>query len=829
MSFVLAGASVFALASAADSAAAQTAPAPAAAPADEVALGEIVVTARRKSESLQEVPQTVNAVSSETLQKLNITQFTDVQNVVPGLSLQNSTNGYQATASMRGVTFDVTTAAPLGTVATYLNDAPVQTSFLFNSLFDIGQIEVLRGPQGTTRGVSTPSGAMTATTHKPSLSEFGGYVYGTVTDQHSHNIQGALNIPIIQDVLAVRAAAVQDETDAGGVRSIHDAVRPSAKTTAERLSVSFEPNDRFNANLMYQHLDNRFMAYDQVSGPGQGANPALSPFDRASVQEGVSDARTHQDMVIANIDSRIFGQHLSYVGSYQNTKTHARNLGLTNPGDVGNQIPGAEFFNYEDIVQPQTTQEIRIASETAPDRFFDYTAGAYYSWAKVTGHIQNQQAPLTLGAFGPTSAVTGPYDPNYVLFHSSYDIPKQTQETSLFASVTLHLPFNTELSGGARHIWSIVDNSTIVNFAPGQIALPPSIASLLGFSCAPTSTYAGFCDAAVPLVAPALGLNLPATTTIHDRESETANIYQVSLSHHFSRDLLAYVNTGTSFRPGFSSPGIQGAILTSDDPVLRSLTNHPSERSRSYELGVKWTFLDGRARINADVYRQHFSNFTIAIPNINYSTGTSVANFQFTQPVDALVQGFEIDSALQVTHDWNIGLQASYADGQIEGSQVACNTFDAAGNPTFNYKGLVSFCPGGSASRLPYWNATLTSEYVHEVRDDVDGFVRGLFAYYPENKNRMEADFTVPSYGLLSLYAGLRSHDGAWEVQLFAKNALRNNTVLDRSPVQASVGGLLVPGLGYEGTFPAESGYYATQVTPRREVGLSVRYAWGAR
>src|ERR1700740_876936 len=160
-----AGVSMFAMASAAG---AQTAPAaPTPAPADQATLGEIVVTARRRSESLQEVPQTVNAVSSDTVQKLNITQFTDVQNVVPGLSLQNSPNGYQSAASMRGVTFDVNTAAPLGTVATYMNDVSVQSSFMFNSLFDIGQIEVLRGPQGTTRGVSTPSGAITVSTRKP--------------------------------------------------------------------------------------------------------------------------------------------------------------------------------------------------------------------------------------------------------------------------------------------------------------------------------------------------------------------------------------------------------------------------------------------------------------------------------------------------------------------------------------------------------------------------------------------------------------------------------------------------------------------------------------
>src|SRR5881628_2833323 len=111
MTFALAGASITVLAPAA---AAQPAggPGAAAAPASEEAtLGEIVVTARRRSESLQEVPQTVNAVTSDTLQKLNIRQFQDVQAVVPGLSLATTATGYQNSASLRGVSFEVNTGA----------------------------------------------------------------------------------------------------------------------------------------------------------------------------------------------------------------------------------------------------------------------------------------------------------------------------------------------------------------------------------------------------------------------------------------------------------------------------------------------------------------------------------------------------------------------------------------------------------------------------------------------------------------------------------------------------------------------------------------------
>jgi len=823
------GASIFALGS---PAIAQPAPSlDTVAPADTATLGEVVVTARRRSESLQEVPQTVNAVTSDTLRRLNITQFQDVQNVVPGLQLQNRSDGYSQAASMRGVTFDVNTAAPLPTVAMYVNDATVQAGFLFNSLFDVGQIEVLRGPQGTTRGVSTPSGAITVTTRRPDLSSFGAYVDTTLSDMNTRNAHGAVNIPIIPDALAVRVAGFIDQNDGDGTRSINNPLRQSIKTTAGRISVSYEPNDLFNGNVMYQHTDRQIRAFDPVAGPGHtgpGAfvSPPLRPFDRAAVEDGISDARIHSDLVTALIDSRIYGQHLSYVGSYSFTKTNApQNMGLTSVADVGNILPGIELFNSQFVSAEYTTQEIRIASDPAPDRFFDYVVGAYYSWSSVGGPVFQPPIPAQ-GAFGPpfTTPNLAAYDPRYTLGFSIANIPYTKQETSIFGNVTFHIGKNTELSGGIRHIWSVFNANGSLDIGNQFLPVP---ASLFGGNCAlggaVNSKYPGFCDVQAP----------PNIIGSPFRSSDTPNIYQVSLSHRFTPDLLAYVNTGTSFRPAYASFGItSAAVLTSGDPLVQGLVNHPAERSRSYELGVKWTFLDGRGRLNADIFQQRFSNFTIVTPFIQVQGG---APFNFTAPVDALVQGIELDAAFQVTHDWNVGFLYSYADGAIQNSLHPCNLNDASGAPIFTNP-PISFCPGGTATRQPYWNATVTSEYSHPVADNANAFVRMLFTYYPENKNRVEENLTVPAYGLMNLYAGLRSADGAWEVALFAKNAFENKTILDQSPVDYNLNsylGIPTAQFGYGsflGTFfPARSGYFPTQVTPRREVGVTIHYAWGSR
>src|SRR5262249_34987893 len=160
--------------------------------------------------------------------------------------------------------------------------------------------------------------------------------------------------------------------------------------------------------------------------------------------------------------------------------------------------------------------------------------------------------------------------------------------------------------------------------------------------------------------------------------------------------------------PSFASVGLQGQIITA--PGLSSLGAHPAERSRMYEIGFKSTWLDGRARLNAAIYRQRFSNLPIFVPNIFYNNvapGPTPAaapgapgvyaptNFNMTESVEALVQGFDIDTAFQITHDWNISAQFSYADGKVQGSLVPCNTLGAGGQPVFNTQNLISLCPGG--------------------------------------------------------------------------------------------------------------------------------------
>jgi iron complex outermembrane receptor protein len=791
------------------------------APGAGATVSEVIVTARRRSERLQDVPQSVNAISADTLARLKLQRFQDIETIVPGLTLEQGSSGFQAEASLRGVTFNVNTAAQ-PTVAMYLNDAPVEANFLFQSLFDVGQIEVLRGPQGTTRGISAPSGAITVTTRRPDLSQAGGYVDLTATDRSGRNAQGALNLPIVKDVLGLRLAGLVDQTDFDGVTSLHDNLRPRQVTTALRGSLSFRPTDRFHADLTYQHLERDMTTFQQVMGPGRGtvADPPITARERLSVVDGANQVHQKTDVLTVQAEADFSGRRVSYVGSYQRFGVSARV-----PQDLGDVLPGIELVQGERTRQVSTTQELRLASIPAPGRWLDYMLGGFYQHQDNSGLIR-QVGTLLPGAFGPPGPLGSPQPIDLAAFDPRYqvpvliDVPSRLQEASIFGTVTLHLGDKTELSGGARHIFSRIEGASSLSRGAGLIAVPCD-------SPPPGSAYPGACDIATPAA---------AIQSLSNRRIERPNIYNVSLSRHLTRNLLLYANTGTAWRPG---PTAIGILNGADDPALNALTFLQPETSRSYEIGLKSTLLGGRARFDVAVWRQNFHNLIVYVPNVPYVSSTSanpqdfsVATFSFTANADAVVGGVDVDAAFQVTPEWNVAFQYSYAGGRLEnGSRLPCNDSNLDGVPdqgqvtsVSQFRGaFIALCPGGSPSRNPLWNASLQTEYVRPVANEVDGFVRGLFTYYPKN-DRAEPAFTVNNYSLVNFYAGVRRRDGGWETSLFARNAFGTDELLDRG-TQLETLGALSPFF----TSQAAGGYVTAKMAPRREVGVNVRYAWGSR
>jgi iron complex outermembrane receptor protein len=167
---------------------------------------EVVITASKRRESIQSVAMSVDAVTAAALQKMNVNQFADVEKLSPGLVLDPA-DGRGQNVSLRGVAFDPDTGAS-PTVQVYWNETPIATSDAFRSIFDIGRIEVLRGPQGTLRGQTSPAGAITVATQLPNVDAVEGMIGQTWGTHALWNTQAAINVPLIKGKLAVRVAGV---------------------------------------------------------------------------------------------------------------------------------------------------------------------------------------------------------------------------------------------------------------------------------------------------------------------------------------------------------------------------------------------------------------------------------------------------------------------------------------------------------------------------------------------------------------------------------------------------------------------------------------------
>lgn len=782
---MLSGSSLFMWVSAA---AAQTAPLP----AKEVVASspdDIIVTARRREESLQDVPQTVNAVNGNALEKLNIKKFDDVQAVVPGLSLSSGGNGYTTAATMRGASFQVESGAT-PTVEFYLNDALVQSIFVFQSMFDVGQIEVLKGPQGTLRGRASPSGSITVTTRQPDLYKVGGYIDATGTSKGSINANAGFNLPIINDVLALRVAGTVDENDYNFVKSINNGTNPYVHTWAGRASLRFEPTDSLSANVMFQHLNRNQKSFTQVESfsianpdvPVSTVDPLIRASDRRGITDGANTNIIKQNVVTGKLNWRFAGQQLTYVGSYSK-----QDLTAQDPSDFGNVFKNYEFYQHLDSANRQFTHELRLSSDTRLFDMFDYTVGVFNSDFKVQNHVVNNTAITIFGTplfVVPTQIVTD----------------GRQKETSFFANLNWHIGDSTELSGGVRHIIFKSTDDLIIS-----------------------------------------GVN-----AFSDRKKDTPTVYNFSLSHRFSDHLLAYANTGSSWRGG---PYIIG-FFRPPTPRLTEFTSLKPETSKSYEIGIKSDFFDRRVRFDVAVFHQDFKNFIYRGSSVNYvnvSNGVELpAIGNFGANVPARIDGVDVDASFRLDSHFNLGAAFSYAKGKIKSGTIACNDLNGdgipdatAGNPTV---AQIKAGAGGEAvaackvsdrlSFAPDWSFTLTPEYSVPLSSGSNAFLRSLISYYAKNPNDPRNAYDdVPAYVLANLYLGVRSPDGGWEISAFVKNITDTGVVLQNAGqfLATNVQALQPPTFQTTAGASLPSSYTTIGYTPPREFGLNVRFAFGSR
>ncbi|MBW8784346.1 MAG: TonB-dependent receptor [Novosphingobium sp.] len=790
---------------------------------------EIIVSARRRDERLQDVPQTVNVVTSTEIDKLNLRNLQDVQALVPGLTM-TSNGSFSSSATVRGVEFRPEASGNNPTVEFYLNDAVISSNFLFQSIFDIGQFELLRGPVGTLRGRAAPSGAITVTTRRPDLHEAGFVMNVSQSDRHARKVDAALNYPIIPDVLAIRLAGVIDNNRGNDVFTVKEASDPTHNpspfryTRAGRASVRFKPTDWIEGNFMYQKLHATQRQYGAVESASlvDGSAPAgqlIGPFDRLSIDDIGNPTRQAFNAYIGNLDVRFAGQKLSYVGSW-NTQDFDT-IGGSDAGDyfapplfpiadrqfadpvgfeavcgggavrTGVNINNQNYFQCTHSLARRRSHELRLSSEERIAGVFDYTIGAFYDHNQNDNNLTSE-TPILIS---PSRLATISLTPIVTSGHST--------EKSAFANVTAHLGTAIELSGGLRYI-----------------------------------DYKDFNSITISGVAP----------TPNTSDHFHATIYNASAKYRFSEDLMVYATVGSSWRPGTH---VIGDFSTARSARETQFLDLPPEKSTSFEIGLKSSFLDKRGRLNIDFYHQKFSNYVFRGPSVYFistsATGPAPSTFNFVAGVPAVVDGVEAEASFQILPNWSINGNFSYANGRIKNGTIACTDLDRNGVPDTNVSAptlaqlqaavgpgqTVSQCAfSGRAVFVPKWSANIQSEAKFPIADRTEAFIRGLATIYPSNTQDPNNTFDdVPSYALVNLYGGVRDPHGRWELQVFAKNVFNREVILNRgsAPLSTTLRTLQPPTFRSVATSTFTAPYYSITTTPPREVGVSFHLALGSR
>ncbi|USX23550.1 TonB-dependent receptor [Oxalobacteraceae bacterium OTU3REALA1] len=748
-------------------------PAAAQAPAD--GIQEVVITASKRKEGIQSVPMSVDAITGESLLKMNVQKFEEVEKLSPGLVL-NPADGRGQNVSLRGVTFDPDTGAS-PTVQVYWNETPISTSDAFRAMFDIGRIEVLRGPQGTLRGQTSPAGAITIGTARPELDMLGGRINQTFGSRSQRNTQLAVNLPVIQGKLAVRVAGLADDTE-NGVHNVSNGSDNHDRARGARVSVLYQPVKSVELLLVHQRLNNRNVNYPIVNGrpvAGQAAGPALDADDRTAVAEGKYEFHNDTRLTSLNAGWDLGSHRLSYIGGFQRSKEDDdRDL------DQTNVIAGFQYRQLVKIDSLQRTHELRF--ESSGPAFWNYMVGAYYSYGKAS------------------SGFSQPY--------------------AYFFPAPYAVPMSVELKGYSA---PGADGRSTALFTDHRFALTPADELELGLRMQKTRSY----NQQYLSVFGAVSASLPEALASQRQSAWTGS---ASYKHTLGKDAMVYASYAGGFRPGGAA-----SFITAQGLDARYV-NYKEEKSNSLELGIKSKLFERRVTFNADVFQQRIKNYigrangvyarVAAIPGEpagpgpggTYQADLATGPMNLNTNGDVLSRGIEMSAAWLISPSWRANLAASYINAHYDGASLYCNDSNNDGLPDSGGTGMqpgrqVSECKSDRPLADSYGNEpgklsmALQSEYSRSL-GKVDGFIRGMVRYVAPAYNQ-QIDHRIGSYTPVDLYLGVRSADQHWELSLWSQN------LFDRSVDRGRFA-------YYQGA--VAGGYARTPLREERKVGVTLRY-----
>ena len=566
--------------------------------------GEIVVTAQKRVQNVQDVPISIAVVSGEELQEQGSASLVDYAGYVPGMNVSNSGTPGQTTITLRGV-------APLNasqTVGIYLDDAPVGSSAIYNRAgaftidlmpYDLQRIEVLKGPQGTLYGASSIGGLVKYVTVQPDTNRFsvkagveGFAIKGG--DGLGWGAQAMVNVPIVQDKLAVSGSFAWRSTP-GWVDSVNNAGLKDQNDYEQRggrVALLWTPTPDLSVKLagIWQSLDsegNGLYAAD-LNGVRLGDGRSFNNYVPESFDVDL-------DYYSATIDYDFGAATLTSATTYSKTQSAqvqdaSYAFGVLFPLLTGGAIPpGITPFSL-DLGLKKWTQEVRLASPSGGR--FEWLIGGFFTDEKTS----NAQLVRSFDMAGNPIA---PLDPL-----ATVGLPATYKEYAVFGNATFKLSEQFEITGGLR--WAR-NEQTFRQISSGAIV--------------PQADDPG-------------------------KSSEDVFTYSISPQFHITEDAMLYARLATGYRPG--GPNV---IVPNVPPTV------DADRMKNYEVGLKADFADRMVSVDVALFWMDWTDIQVVRAFGGVSGGANGGK--------ATSKGVEGNIALRPATGLTITATGSYTDATL--------------------------------------------------------------------------------------------------------------------------------------------------------------------
>ena len=738
---------------------------PAARAADEdagaVGLAEVVVTAQKRAENIQDVPVSIQAFGTEKLEQLNVSSFDDYAKLIPSLAFQSAGGPSFEHTYMRGVASggDGNHSGSQPSVGMYLDEQPVTTidGNLNIHIYDVQRIEALSGPQGTLYGASSEAGTIRIITNKPDPKAFAaGYDLEANTVSHGSNgdkFEGFVNIPVSSNA-AVRLVGWY-EKDAGFIDNVHGTVTfPTSGITFDNAAlVHNNYNDvetKGGRAALKVDLNDSWTILPQVMGQVQdahgnfGYNPAVGTLQTMKfLPESSHDSWVQSALTV---EGKIGDFDLVYTGAYLTRNTHQTedyaDYSLAYDGiygqyyldNAGNQIAPLQYIINRDHYT-KLSNEVRVSSPvTWPVHF---TAGLFQQ--RQAHYILQDYAVNSHGDPLATSLSIRGWPGTLWLT----DEVRTDRDSAAFAEVGWDI-FSTGLSLNAGIRYYTFDN-TLDGFYGFGANFP-----ILG-------TYEGEQTCVAP---PGPGAGSPCSDLL-GRSTGSGNTPKINLTYKLDKDKLIYATWSKGFRPGGVNRNGGG-----------QLPPYKPDYLSNYEIGWKTSWFNNSLRWNGAVFYEKWKNFQFAFLGPNALTIIENAG-------NAEVRGAETDLEWAVTRSFTLSASASLLNAKL--------TQEYCANPAKCYPVLdptyEQYAPNGQQLPVtPRFKGNIIARYNFPVFN-YTGYVQGSAQYVGARWADLRQLARVqlgqePAYATVDFSAGVQINK--MTAELYVTNAFDRLGVVDR-------------------------------------------------